>query len=321
MKKKSVWGSPPSYGGPGDNKRAICRLSKMCFGLSAMTSANRSTVARRLESIGTSLRIKISIAGHKAFIFANVIDIYEDLTSLRSALCDADNAGEVEHYLNSLEANVKVLGTFLEHEIDESPMEANMNRFVRKFVSKKSAVETIERATESSLADAERKLHRLQLSETRTERERSRKEQKIANLKGFIKVRQSAADTLDSIVDRLNELEDTARLSPGLARRLNRLIHLKLLADFYDKPLRSQKEREALYMHLYYLAQNQINGEIETNKLNGLLNQTILGESTEPGIEGQTEPMFDEQSGKEPTQRQSQNKSQRQKNLNIGGIQ
>lgn len=77
----------------------------------------------------------------------------------------------------------------------------------------------------------------------------------------------------------------------------------------------------AIFIGRKYLAQNQINGEIETNKLNGLLNQTILGEQTEPDIEDQTEPMFDEQSGKEPTQRQSKNKSQRQKNLNIGGIQ
>lgn len=317
MKKQSVWKYPLSYSGPRDNKQAISQLSKMCFGLSALAHGDLTVVAKKIETIGVLLQIKISMAGRKAFIFANITDIYEDLTSLRSVLCDADNEGEIEYYLNSLEKDVSLLGNFLEYEIDDSPMNANMNRSVRRFIAKKAAVETIARATKNSLIEAEKKLDRLRRLKTSNDYEKGRKVQKIANLSAFIKARQNAVDTLDSIVDRLSELEDTARLSPGLARRLNQLVHIKPLADFYDKPLRSQRERESLYMHLYYLVQNQIGCKENTDKLNAFLNQTALGEAVKSINKPQATPTVAETI----SEKQPKEKLNKQKNFNIGGKQ
>lgn len=318
--KRSNYDAPTKYGGPRDNKRAIGELSDKCFGLSAMVSANRPAVERRLERIGTSLKIKASVAGHKAFIFANVINIDEDLAGLRSALCEGNNKGEVDHYLKSLEADIDVLGTFLEHEIGNSPMEANMSRAVRKFIIKKSAVEAIARATESSLSNAENELRRLTREAVNNEHEARCHEQRIVSLKSLIKGRQSAAQALDSIVIRLNQLIDTARLSPGLARRLNRLIRLKPLADFYDKPIHSQKERETLYLHLYYLIQNQTDAGGSTDKLDNFLNNVGLKEASELPIESQTAPEVVATSEQELVEEQPQIKSQKQ-NIIIGGIQ
>lgn len=272
MNRKSNWESPPQYRGAKHNKRAVKSLAQMCFGLSAMATAAQPNVARKLESFGTSLTIKAASTGHNAFIQANIFAVFEDLTNLRAALFDDGNESEVEIWLNSLEANIKVLDTFLEREIDDSPLEAHFNRNIRKFIAKKSAVESIARATESSLATAQRKLSRIQLENIQDSREKIRVKRKIANLKSFIRLRIAAADTFSSIVDRLNEIEDTAKLSPGLARRVNRLIKLKPLADFYDKPMRSQQERDKLYAQLYFITQNILGASEDVNKIDNALN-------------------------------------------------
>lgn len=311
MQRDSIWNSPPPYKGPSSNKKVIKDLANMSNGLAAMATAKQPSVARRLISLGDTLMIYAASAGRKAFILANVIAIYDALINLRSSLSDGGNAYETDGYLSDLESHVKVLGVFLERGVSNSPLDARLNRSVIKFIEKKAAVESIARATEHSLANAERKLCQLRKACGNTPREKRSIAQAIMRVSSFINARRAAVDTLSSIVDSLKELEDTARLSAGLSKRINRIIRLKPLADFYDRPVHSQRECDKLYQHLYYLIQNQIKTCGHTAEWNGVIDQ--FAKSSIHINEDSSVENFEQDV--EATENIRQTKVQKQKNL------
>lgn len=74
-------------------------------------------------------------------------------------------------------------------------------------------------------------------------------------------MRCMALEVIEDIFDELSELADTAQSSPRLAGRINRLINIKLLGDFYANPIKSQKQREKLKVELLCIKKSIANGK------------------------------------------------------------
>lgn len=88
------------------------------------------------------------------------------------------------------------------------------------------------------------------------ERTKHRLENKERRSYTYCEMRGTALDVLEDVLDELSELEDTAKASPSLAGRINRLINVKRLGDFYANPIKAQKQREKLKGELLYIIQS-----------------------------------------------------------------
>lgn len=75
-------------------------------------------------------------------------------------------------------------------------------------------------------------------------------------LAGRIATRRRAARTLERILFGLDEVAQTADVSPSLVRRLASLIDVKALGDFFYRPVRARRAADRLLAELGYVYGN-----------------------------------------------------------------
>lgn len=79
---------------------------------------------------------------------------------------------------------------------------------------------------------------------------------RMQQLDSTIATQTDAVVALSSIVDKLELLTYYAKMSPALAKDINRKIRLKPLGDIFYQPVKSKAERDKLNAELYYIIKN-----------------------------------------------------------------
>lgn len=253
--KQTRWKAPPKYGGAMSNKRMLKYFSEMAYGLAAIAAAKYPDAARKLERMGDTLSLNAETASKKANIQALTSSIFDDFIFLRDSIIESNSATTIDTALFELSADVTAMNKFLEENITASPLDEFTDRRVAKFISKKEGVKSVCRMAEKSLTSAQRKREGLSADAESVVTQR-RVAMRMQQLDSTIATQTDAVVALSSIVDKLELLTDYAKMSPALAKDINRKIRLKPLGDIFYQPVKSKAERDKLNAELYYIIKN-----------------------------------------------------------------
>lgn len=253
--KQTRWKAPPKYGGAMSNKRMLKCFSEMAYGLAAIATAKYPDAARKLERMGDTLSLNAETASGKANIQALISSIFDDFIFLRDSIIENSSVATVDKALLELSADVTAMNKFLEENITASPLEEVTDRRVAKFISKKEGVKSVCRMAEKSLTSAQKKREGLS-SDVESVVTQRRVAMRMQQLDSTIATQTDAVVALSSIVDKLELLTDYAKMSPALAKSINRKIRLKPLGDIFYQPVKSKAERDKLNAELYYIIRN-----------------------------------------------------------------
>lgn len=249
------WKTPPKFGGAMSNKRMLRCFSEMAYGLAAIATAKYPDAARKLERMGDTLSLNAETASRKANIQALTSSIFDDFIFLRDSIIENGSAATVDTALLELSADVTAMNKFLEENITASPLDEFTDRRVAKFISKKEGVKSVCRMAEKSLTSAQKKREGLS-SDVESVVTQRRVAMRMQQLDSTIATQTDAVVALSSIVDKLELLTDYAKMSPALAKEINRKIRLKPLGDIFYQPVKSKAERDRLNSELYYIIKN-----------------------------------------------------------------
>lgn len=253
--KQTRWKAPPKYGGAMSNKRMLKYFSEMAYGLAAIAAAKYPDAARKLERMGDTLSLNAETASKKANIQALTSSIFDDFIFLRDSIIESSSAATVDTALFELSADVTAMNKFLEENITASPLDEFTDRRVAKFITKKEGVKSVCRMAEKSLTSAQRKREGLSTDVESVVTQR-RVAMRMQQLDSTIATQTDAVVALSSIVDKLELLTYYAKMSPALAKDINRKIRLKPLGDIFYQPVKSKAERDKLNAELYYIIKN-----------------------------------------------------------------
>lgn len=253
--KQTRWKAPPKYGGAMSNKRMLKYFSEMAYGLAAIAAAKYPDAARKLERMGDTLSLNAETASRKANIQALTSSIFDDFIFLRDSIIENSSATTVDTALFELSADITAMNKFLEENITASPLDEFTDRRVAKFISKKEGVKSVCRMAEKSLTSAQKKREGLS-SDVESVVTQRRVAMRMQQLDSTIATQTDAVVALSSIVDKLELLTDYAKMSPALAKDINRKIRLKPLGDIFYQPVKSKAERDKLNAELYYIIKN-----------------------------------------------------------------
>lgn len=253
--KQTRWKAPPKYGGAMSNKRMLKYFSEMAYGLAAIAAAKYPDAARKLERMGDTLSLNAETASKKANIQALTSSIFDDFIFLRDSIIESSSAAMVDTALFELSADVTAMNKFLEENITASPLDEFTDRRVAKFITKKEGVKSVCRMAEKSLTSAQRKREGLSTDVESVVTQR-RVAMRMQQLDSTIATQTDAVVALSSIVDKLELLTYYAKMSPALAKDINRKIRLKPLGDIFYQPVKSKAERDKLNAELYYIIKN-----------------------------------------------------------------
>ena len=253
--KQTRWKAPPKYGGAMSNKRMLKYFSEMAYGLAAIAAAKYPDAARKLERMGDTLSLNAETASKKANIQALTSSIFDDFIFLRDSIIESSSAATVDTALFELSADVTAMNKFLEENITASQLDEFTDRRVAKFITKKEGVKSVCRMAEKSLTSAQRKREGLSTDVESVVTQR-RVAMRMQQLDSTIATQTDAVVALSSIVDKLELLTYYAKMSPALAKDINRKIRLKPLGDIFYQPVKSKAERDKLNAELYYIIKN-----------------------------------------------------------------
>lgn len=253
--KQTRWKAPPKYRGAKRNIRLLRSFEDMSRGLAALAAAKYPDAARELERLGDKLSLISEIANRKANIRVLTGSIFDDFIFLRDSITENSSAKTVDTALSELSADVTAMNKFLEENITASPLDEFMDRRVAKFISKKEGVKAVCSMAEKSLTSAKKKREGLSADAESVVTQR-RVAIRMQQLESTIATQTDAVVALSSIVDKLGLLTDYAKMSPALAKDINRKIRLKSLGDIFYQPVKSKAERDNLNAELYYIIRN-----------------------------------------------------------------
>lgn len=311
--KQTRWKAPPKYGGAMSNKRMLKYFSEMAYGLAAIAAAKYSDTARKLERMGDTLSLNAETASRKANIQALTSSIFDDFIFLRDSIIEGGSETTVSTALSELSADITAMNKFLEENITASPLDEFTDRRVAKFISKKEGVKSVCRIAEKSLTSAQKKREGLS-SDVESVVTQRRVAMRMQQLDSTIATQTDAVVALSSIVDKLELLTDYAKMSPTLAKDINRKIRLKPLGDIFYQPIKSKAERDKLNDELYYIIKNikVTLGEEETR--NDVLYGRKPDEETKQVI---PEPQTDKKKAQKPKTTSAQEENPIKKSINI----
>ena len=253
--KNKKWETPPKYGGATRNKKILRQFSEMAYGLAAIATVKYPETARQLERIGDTLSLNAETASRKANIQVLTASIFDDFIFLRDSIIENSSEKAIDIAFLGMKADITVMTKLLEEKIASSPLAGFTDRRVARFIGKKEGVKSICRVAEKSLASAQKKRENLSL-DVESEVAHKRAAMRVQQLESTIATQTDAAVALSAIVDKLELLTDYAKMSPALARVVNRKIRLKPLGDIFYQPVKSKAERDKLNSELYYITTN-----------------------------------------------------------------
>lgn len=257
MKKR--W-KRPRYSAPRHNRRALTTLASMMYALAATLACKCSS---DITAAADALRMGAATAGRTTYIGAEVDHMFRVLEDIRAHFFE----GEAD--LGSFVAELKtaVRGTLALLEIRaEYPLGTVPDKRSQRFRNRVSAVRGILYTVNRDLAAARRRYDALP-----PDRAEERK-----MLAGRIATRRRAARTLERILFGLDEVAQTADVSPSLVRRLASLIDVKALGDFFYRPVRARRAADRLLAELGYVYGN-ISELDESTRVSGRVLDGIAG--------------------------------------------
>lgn len=252
MKRRNIWKGPPSYGGYRSNKRVLRTFAVMAQGLAVIV--NNPTFTKRLIDLSSLMRYRGGDRSHADVQFFVGI-VFEDLLSVREEAGNGDHT-ELEAAINQLEDDVSKLSDLLRNDVPITPWEESIDRRVARLFQNMEGIRIIYRRTVEDLRREKKKLEtigvKLLMAET-TGTERARMELRERRMAAYCTLREQAVTVLEDILEELQVLTGLARSVPALAGWANRRLHVKRLADFYVRPIQSQRQRERLKGQLAYI--------------------------------------------------------------------
>lgn len=245
----------PDFRGPKANKRTAKYFSSQAHGIAAVAADNYPKTADKLELMGDRLSILAETAKRTADIHAVVIPIFERFLLLKDSILNGDGEDVVEELFCGLESDISVMSRLLERNIAASPIEDITDRRVLKFMYRKEAVKRSCSLAERSLNAVRARRQKL-LSKLENFNATARDELALKSLDNAVLIQEEAFTALSSISDKLSLIEGYAKLSPKLAKKLCRLINLKVICDIFYNPLKAKRERDIVNCELYYIFKN-----------------------------------------------------------------
>ncbi len=282
---KNSWVNPPNYYGGRSNKRVLKTFSAMLRGLSVVMKDKHCS--DRLQTILHRIEFQLDSAnGPDIGFFVNAV--FEDIVNIRDVEVDGTKS-ELASAMRLLEEDVERMLACIKEGVIITPWSDEIDKRIVKFTAKIAALKTIYKRT---VSDYERvkNVHTAvmrELSGPTDERARRRLEAKAHRSYTYLSMRATAAEVLDEILEELTQLEETAKSSPSLAGKINRIINVKKIGDFYGKPIRSQRHREKVKNELYYIIKNVENGKTFSARWSTVLYQRATApdeKKTESGI-------------------------------------
>lgn len=257
--KKSPWLRPPAYHGGRSNKSVLSTFSTMVSGL-AVTVHSKSA-SERLKTL--KHRIEFQRDGANGADIGSFISIvFDDLIAVRDLDIDGSKS-EFDTAVKLLEEDIDKMLSCIKEGVAAAPWSDDTDRRVVKFAVKVVALKSIHKRAYADYIRM-RNIHenvKKELEIERDERTRRRLEAKERRTYAYCDMRNTALDVLEDILDEISELEETAKSSPSLAGRINRLINVKRLGDFYASPIKAQKQREKLKNELLYIIRSIDKGD------------------------------------------------------------
>ena len=285
MNRRNIWKRPPSYCGYHSNKRVLQTFAVMAQGLAVIV--NNPTFAKRLIDLSSLLRYRSSDRGHADVQFFVGI-VFEDLLSVREEAGNGDHT-ELEAALNQLQDDVSKLSDLIRNDVPITPWEESVDRSVARLFQNTEAIRIIYRRTVEDLRREKKKLETIGvklLTADTTGSERARMELRERRIAAYCSLREQAVTVLEDILDELQVLMELARNAPALAGWANRRLHVKRLADFYVRPIQSQRQRERLEGQLAYIIRSAEKSSESVKAWNAAL---YGSENTVPESEAETQ--------------------------------
>ena len=269
--KQRIWSNPPRYKGPRRlrNRRVINAFKTMASGLAAI--APDACSAERLSNVRLVLDYLVTDDG-KAEIRYSINPVFDDFVAVRDAMNDGDRE-EIAESLDLLESDVKKLSNLIRERVAETPWSYEIDGHILKYMQKVSVVRELYKRSE----DDRRRKHKQKakaesdLVVAKTASERERLERKIRKFTTYCIAKDRATSTFEDILDELDELTEFAKCSPALAKRINSVVNLKAVADFYAHPQKAQREREKIKNELYYIIKSLEKQDVVTETWSAVL--------------------------------------------------
>ena len=281
MNRRNIWKRPPPYGGYHSNKRVLQIFAVMAQGLAVIV--NNPMFAKRLIDLSSLMRYRSGDRSHADVQFFVGI-VFEDLLSVREEAGNGDHT-ELEAALNQLEDDVSKLSDLIRNDVPITPWEESVDRRVARLFQNTEGIRTIYRRTVEDLRREKKKLETIGvklLTADTTGSERARMELREHRIAAYCSLREQAVTVLEDILDELQVLMELARNAPALAGWANRRLHVKRLADFYVRPIQSQRQRERLKGQLAYIIRSAEESSESVQAWNAVL---YGGENTAPELE------------------------------------
>ena len=284
MNRRNIWKRPPPYGGYHSNKRVLQIFAVMAQGLAVIV--NNPMFAKRLIDLSSLMRYRSGDRSHADVQFFVGI-VFEDLLSVREEAGNGDHT-ELEAALNQLEDDVSKLSDLIRNDVPITPWEESVDRRVARLFQNTEGIRTIYRRTVEDLRREKKKLETIGvklLTADTTGSERARMELREHRIAAYCSLREQAVTVLEDILDELQVLMELARNAPALAGWANRRLHVKRLADFYVRPIQSQRQRERLKGQLAYIIRS---AEESSGSVKAWSAALYGSENTVPELEAET---------------------------------
>lgn len=292
MNRRNIWKRPPSYCGYHSNKRVLQTFAVMAQGLAVIV--NNPTFAKRLIDLSSLMRYRSCDRGHADVQFFVGI-VFEDLLTVREEAGNGDHT-ELEAALKQLEDDVSKLSDLIRNNAPVAPWEEGVDRRVARLFQNTEGIRTIYRRTVEDLRREKKKLETIGvklLTADTTGSEPARMGLRERRIAAYCSLREQAVTVLEDILDELQVLMELARSVPALAGWVNRRLHVKRLADFYVRPIQSQRQRERLKGQLAYIIRSAENSSESVKAWNvalyGSENTVLELEETQAAVADSTE--------------------------------
>ncbi|MDE6200535.1 MAG: hypothetical protein K2M47_01460 [Clostridiales bacterium] len=229
--KQKQFTLPPRDRGPRANRKMLAQVSQHCFALGAYSTRTNPILAQQLNSIGNELDIYAFTANKRIDIYPSVFALYSCLSNLKSVIeLGTDFADIMAKLAGEKNALIELLKIGVS-SIDDSPFR---NKHIQRFIANKRQIQAVYEMAMANRSTAKQ-------SGART-----------------AEVWEASSSILKGILDSLTELEGYATVSPSLSRKINRVANPHRMADFFNNPVRAQKESLKTHSQLCFIIKNVI---------------------------------------------------------------
>lgn len=226
---KKSFGTPPKNRGPRANGKMLRQISKYCFALAAYTSRATPKLSQQLKDTARELDVFADTANKKIDIYPSIYALQGCLVNIKAAIdLGTDYAEAISRLIDEKKSLIELLRAGVD-SLEDKPFQS---KAIKRFIANKRQVEITYTTAQVNLRAAQQA--RAQSA----------------------KVWEASCSVLKSITAGLNQLESFTTVSPSLAKKINRVVKPKQLADFFDEPMRAQQESLKMHARICLIIKN-----------------------------------------------------------------